>query len=485
MANVELTLSPTVQHDTQPTIRWDTRAHMLLIIILLLAAAIRLPYMPLMGHPDLLYFNGPWAQAIQERGLFGIYRNSVAVNYPPLYLIMLGVMTTAHPISTEPLLDYFDPELLNLLKTIPIVSELLLITAIYYWLPRGNPWRWLIAVILTLCPGLIETSAFWGQADAMLALLLTICLMALNRKRLRWSWVFFDLALLMKFQAIILLPLLACLSLRRYGLKRTGAALVIAALLMGAVLLPFIIVSGWAPAMYPYIGAVDYYPSTTLNAYNLWHILDIRKWNFRPGLPRLFEFMNDTVLLFGQVSYKNAGLGLFAGYALLILTAVWRKYQERHEFVWAAALYLGFFMLPTQIHERYLYQAAVLSLIGVAQDRRCWPVALGILFTYSYNILVVVQKPFDWLGINLLYWFHDISLQVSLLNLILLAWLGWAAISRPRSTGVGSTACAVWWRRDWSEAVQRRAGRVIWGVGGVAAGLLVLSILGRMTPHWR
>jgi Gpi18-like mannosyltransferase len=456
---------------------WPTiRVHLLLVVILALAVGMRFAYLGVIGHGDLQHFNAPWARTIQQEGLFRIYAFDYAVNYPPLYLIMLSLVAAVQPISNGSFYVYFDTQLLILLKLIPIVSEILLIIAVYYWLPRGNRLRWLIPVLLAVHPGLLITTPFWGQTDAILTMLLAVCLIALNRDRLLWGWVLFALAVLMKFQAIILLPMAACLSWRRYGLRRTGVGLVIGGVIIAAVMLPFVIGSGYDMAMRPFTGAVGLYPNTTLNAYNLWYIGNPVSWVVKPGLPHLWELVGDKQLLFETFTYKDVGLGMFGLYGLLILTSVWRRPFERREFVWAGALYFGFFMLPTQIHERYLYPAAVFTLIGAAQDRRFWPVALGALFTYTYNVLVVVDERFIWLGVDFVNLFGDIAIYVALLNMVLLAWAAWVAISRPTVSTVGETH-ASWWRREWSEKAQRRAGYIIWGGGSVAAGVLALGIL--------
>src|SRR5207237_5793665 len=78
----------------------------------------------------------------------------------------------------------------------------------------------------------------------------------------------------------------------------------------------------------------------------------------------------------------------------------------------------GFFMLPTQIHERYVCMAALLALIAVAQDRRMWWVALGLALTFSFNVLNVLDQPLHWLW--LVVWPRTTVAPVAVLNCTLL-----------------------------------------------------------------
>ena len=415
----------------------DVRPHLLLVGILILALAMRLPSIPIQGHGDLIYFNAPWTRTIQEHGLLQVYAFQDDINYPPLYLVFLGLIAAVLPISRVSFFIYFDPQLLIMLKLIPVISEMILIGLVYYWLPRKSRWRWIIPVVMALYPGLIATSAFWGQIDLLLTVLLTASIIALNRQRPTWSWVFFGLALLTKFQAITLLPLVACLSLRRYGWRRFGIGLAVGAAVVNIGLLPFIAVSGEENALRPYTEGIDRYPRTTLNAFNLWFVVNPDNWDIQPGTPELFDLVDDDLLLFGQISYKTVGLVMLGAYVMLIMAVMWRKPKARREFVWAAALGYGFFMLPTQIHERYLYPAAVFALIGVAQDRRLWPVAAGMAFTYSYNVIAAASRSFNWLGVDFISTFGNIALLVAMVNIGLLAWMTWIVI-RPKEDGLST-----------------------------------------------
>jgi hypothetical protein len=72
------------------------------------------------------------------------------------------------------------------------------------------------------------------------------------------------------------------------------------------------------------------------------------------------------------------------------MVIAWKRANQHGEFVLATASYMGFFTLLTQVHERYLYPAAVLSIFALAQDKRIWPITGALAVTFTYNLLAVV-----------------------------------------------------------------------------------------------
>jgi hypothetical protein len=155
----------------------------------------------------------------------------------------------------------------------------------------------------------------------------------------------------------------------------------------------------------------------TVYAPNLWLLVG----NANPMAP-------DTDPLMAGISYRMVGSILFGLYALLILWHAWRHADKSREFVWAGALYFGFFILLTEMHERYLYPAAVLLLVGVAQDARLWPVALVVLVTLFWG-MANVSSPAVWQAILPL-----ISLSViAAINIIGFVAAIWLSIIPPRN----------------------------------------------------
>jgi glycosyl transferase family 87 len=407
--------------------RW--RTWLPLAVILCVAAALRFGYMRQPGFQADMVWNARRATAVYHVGLFNLYR-VVPSDYPPVYLSILGIVGAFQnwlglpqpPILTETVMTLDDPTLMFLLKVFPVAGDLLLIGVVYAWLRRDRVWRWIIPGALAVTPALIFDSALWGQSDSLMVLLVVLSLIALNRDKPRAAWCFFAVGMLIKFQSVVILPLLLVLTFRRYGFRALAMGGVLALALMAALVLPFAVQSGPEAALTPYVGAVGAYPAATVNAFNLWYILTPHQ----PGtaLPWPDDQSPDTLRLLGPLTMKQIGLLLMGSYALLIMATAWFRPDDRREFVLAAALYFAFFMLPTEIHERYLYPALVLLIAGIAQDRRAWPLAVGTALTFTYNLGLVFDQ--HWL-VTLF------AVQASLINVALLVEVTRLALRGPAS----------------------------------------------------
>ncbi|NWF70151.1 MAG: hypothetical protein HXY40_13785 [Chloroflexi bacterium] len=380
---------------------------------LLLALLLRLPDMATVGHEYDLQLLWRWGYDARVNGLFGVYSRVPSVNYPPVLVSLLALASTLEQLGASP----YAP-----LKIPPITAELLMIAAVGGWLRQENG-RWRLAIVLLLAfnPGLIGTSALWGQGEALQTLFLLLALLALNHDQPRLAWGCFALGLLTKFQAVALLPLLVLLTLRRYGWRELLLGTALCGALLTLALWPFVAASGWEAALRHYLTAFNPAP-TTANAFNIWY------W-ITPPPPGIFLTIphyntRDSDLFWQNITYRQFGLGLLSLYTLLICAAMWRGYRQKREFLWAAALYLGFFMLSTRIHERYLYPALVFAIVGMAQLRWLWIPALGLTLTYAYNIVHTLDVAMIWLALPLPWLLPQELLQAMLaLNLFLLVGL--------------------------------------------------------------
>ena len=380
------------------------RRRLPLLLVLLLALAVRLPYAPDPAYRgDLVHF-AEWVRAIDQHGLVHFYDVDLRLGawdrpYPPLPTIAFGAMLQAYGAAPEPRAALNDVTFVLMLKLFPLVAELALIAAVQLWLSdRASRLRWLIPALLALHPGLIATSAWWGQYDSPFMVFLVLALFSLNRDRPLSAWVLFAVALLIKQPAAALAPLFLVVTFRRCGWRQTALGMTAGVGLYALVTLPFALGSGLEAALSPYLKASDAYPFVSNNAYNTWHALA----TLVKGGPMLFmePRFRDSLPFLGPLTAKTTGFLLLGGFALWMMAVMWRQAHERREFVWATALFMGFFMLPTQVHERYLYPATVLALVAIAQDRRFWWPALGLVVTMSYNVLAVLV-PVRWPGADL------------------------------------------------------------------------------------
>jgi Gpi18-like mannosyltransferase len=362
-------------------------------VLLVVAIVFRVGYITnTTGSIDLDYFIG-WIGLLRQYGLFGIYRSGI--NYPPLYITMLyfmGVLQTARglPISLA------QPDMLFMLKIVPLVAELVMIGAVGVWVRRRKVIiRWAIPAWLAVSPGVIIITAWRGQVDSIVILFMVLALIMLNRDQPRWAWAMYALAILTKPLAIFIGPLLLVLTFRRYGWLQGTLCLAIFAAILTAVCFPFVIGSGLDNVAQIYLGIAGHNTEITAHALNFWYLAN-------PSYPVI---PHDELVVLGPLSAHFTAYLIFGVLSLLVLLHVWRNPQKRYEFVWAAALNLGFFVFLTGVFERYLYYAAVLLPIAVAQEGQLWGVALGVTYTMTLNnINIWIDNHYDNLG-DWLGWF--------------------------------------------------------------------------------
>ena len=125
-------------------------------------------------------------------------------NYPPLFLwIMglygdllaaLGISTYAGAISFKFLLILID------------LAAILLAVKLTESMSNYN-WRSFVLVLFALNPALMTDSAVWGQVDMLHSMLMLLTVVLLSNRPFM-SGIIFALALLTKFQAITILPVI-------------------------------------------------------------------------------------------------------------------------------------------------------------------------------------------------------------------------------------------------------------------------------------
>jgi Gpi18-like mannosyltransferase len=320
-----------------------------------------------------------------------------------------------------------DPFVVFMFKLLPLICELLTIIMVAWWCRHQRIMRWLLPLLMAIAPGMIVNSAWWGQSDSIMLLLLVLSLMALNKDRPVWAWALLAVALLTKFQSIVLVPVLVTACWRRYGWRRTLTGTVICGLIVGTGLLPFVLVSGWSAALEPFIGVVGQLPGVTFSALNYWAL-------FAPKVPGFLLPPNELVLpdniaVLGPLTLRHLGLVTLALYTLLTMLTIWRQNEQRREFIWATAVYTAFFSLPTEIHERYFYPAALFLIIGIAQDRRALLAAVTVMFTFGYNLLVTITEPtlfwLPWLAA------YEAALLIAVLNILVFVEVTYLLMTTP------------------------------------------------------
>src|SRR5688572_3460650 len=218
-----------------------------------------------------------------------------------------------------------------------------------------------VALLLALSPALFVNAALWGQFDALLSLFVLAAAIALMHDRPGWAGAALGAGLATKLLAVVAVPLALVWTWKRSGVRGVAIFGGVAAAMMGALWLPYAIAGAGAPVAAAYAGAVDYYPFRTVEAYNGWYLLD-RFDIFVRGMAAR-DARLDTRAAFGAVTFRHVGLAALAAYTAALMVLLWRS-PSRTTLAWALAVqFFAFFMLPTQMHQRYLLPAAILAAI--------------------------------------------------------------------------------------------------------------------------
>ena len=339
----------------RPHRRWNPYA------LALAAVAVSVLVAPLFCYEfDVFGCWVPWSDASGGLRPWDIYRRRADCNYPPVlpYLwTATGAARRLLPVLRHRWLTLEGVKLPNVLAWAAGVAVC----------DRGLRRAWgagparAAAVAYALCLPLGLDAAVWGQYDAILCLAMLGAVVALVDDRPVLAGALGGLAVGVKFQAVVIVPVVCVYAVRRFGAAAAAGAVAAAVGVLAAVSAPFVLAGQGKPVLASYTHAVGFYPALTMNAANVWQpvrLVNLYVRHLPPG-----SALDDGVHWFGPVTPKRIGLSLFAAYTLAVAAGVWRRPDPLTLARAAALSALGFFMLPTQMHERYLVPAAALLAV--------------------------------------------------------------------------------------------------------------------------
>jgi predicted membrane-bound dolichyl-phosphate-mannose-protein mannosyltransferase len=407
----------------------------ILVLGLVLRVFIAGVYLPLSGFAiDVGDFTA-WGQRLASLGPAHFYEAGYFSDYPPGYLYVLwalgGLGGLLAPLVGQDATG-------GLVKIPGILADIGVA-----WLLFAIARRWadalraparvgvsaetigLVAATFYLFnPGVVFDSAVWGQIDSVGTLVLLVTIYALGRGWTELAGVGAVVAMLVKFQFAFLIPIVAIVGLKRHLLGRSssvehdgrrdplrvltslaaGVAVLVAMLwpfgmtllapppsgVAGCTLGPFTadpvtsLIGKFCEASHTYTGL-------SINAFNLWR----NPWS---GLGDTLHWGDDTVgaLAVGAttLSWQTIGTILFGLVALVALWQVARRDDQRGVLLASLLLAVAFFVLPTRVHERYLFPALALAA-PLLFAWRGWPwVAAGLSLNFFANVYWVYTE--DW-----------------------------------------------------------------------------------------
>jgi hypothetical protein len=335
-------------------------------------------------HYDVVDCFLPWARASEGTKPWQIYLAEFAddCDYPPVVPYLLTRVEAVRLAAGAPEAGTFAVTLVKLPNLLAIVAFVPLCLRGLRG-PFGERAARTAAVLSALSPALFVNAALWGQFDALLSLLLAAGTVCLLNRRAGWAGVAFGAALATKLLAVVALPAAAVWAWRRLG-PRALASSMGAGLLTVAMLSAPYVAAGAGPRMVrAYTEAVGYYPFRTAEAYNGWYLLDRFDIAVR-GRPAV-EVRRDDRPALGPLTPRDVGLAAFGAGMLFLMAVLWRHATDYGLVLAIVMSFFAFFMLPTQVHQRYLVPAAAILTLAALQSRRGRLLLAGLTVSATLN----------------------------------------------------------------------------------------------------
>lgn len=371
----------------------------LLLAGLVLRLAIAYVFFPASGFESDIASFVSWALTLGQVGPTGFYEATSFADYPPGYLYLLwpiGVIAADAPAAAAELVKL--PAIL-----IDVVVAYVIYRLVLGWSwpgPRAERLALIAAALYLFNPVSLYDSALWGQADAAGALVLLLGAAALIRGNSEGAMAMAAMAAVVKPQfGVVLVPLVSAVLIKRHlvrpgsgprrpvwappiaaawlsrvqGWPRLVTSLVAGIIAFHIVALPFGLgILEYLRLMGQTAGGYDY---LSVNAFNLWSLFGA---GGTPPLAQSLLWSPDGVGFLGPIPAVVIGaILLTAGFLWGVVRAAVR--DDRWTILVALAfLAIAFFLLPTRVHERYIFPAiAILPVLAVVQAR--WGLALVLL----------------------------------------------------------------------------------------------------------
>jgi len=332
-----------------------------LISFILLGFLIRLSFIFLPGFKIDVDTWFAWTMRLNQIGFVNFYSDLVWTNYTPGYLYVLYVLGWI-----KNLLSLDNQSFYLILKLPAILAEVFLGFIIYKLVAKKSIlWAKIALGLFILNPAVIFNSAVWGQIDGLFSAFLVLSIFFLSQRRLIFSSIFLAISLVIKPQAILVMPVFIFYFLSNSSIKIILKFIGIFLIIVFILFYPFFILDPITGPINLFIQMIKDYPYISAFAYNLWGIIGF--WT------------SDSQKFIG-LTYQNMGFYLVSIYWIIIGYFYFRR-KKLSLFSLATLAALSFYFLPTRVHERYLYPALIFLIISTALFRSYLLLGLSIMLS--------------------------------------------------------------------------------------------------------
>lgn len=315
-----------------------------------------------------------WGLDIAQNGPSAMYRSGAFLDYPPGYLYALWAAG-----AVARLLHASDPLLRVIIETPALVADFFLAALMFVVVRRRASAQaaWLAMLFVALNPALLFDTVVWGQSDSVLTLVMLLSAAMMLDDEIELGWGLAALALLIKPQALMLMPVLGIWTLRTTAFTRwwRSALAFLAVAVVGVA--PFQVGHPWSWLPDLYQSTAAYYHETSVNAFNLIALLG--------GLRQ-----NDGEAILG-ISWFTLGLALLVPLYAVMAWTIWRNPTRRNLWLTSFLALFGFFMFAPRMHERYIYSAVVFAIPLALQEPPLLVAFALLTLTALFNLAYILH----------------------------------------------------------------------------------------------
>ncbi len=283
------------------------------------------------------------------------------INYPPVTPYLFGAVVFVYDHLARAPAASLD-SLVRANGIGPLVAKLPLLladlgsTLLLFWEARKRHslrFALIVAASFAFSPALLYNGAIWGQTDGMVSLPVLAALFSLLGEAYMLGGVSLALAILMKPQPAILLPLML-VYLWRWARREDLLKFCAAGVVTGLVFL--------LPVLFPHFQVLDLLQNMQRESYNTNLSLSSDAFNFWWLIGYAHQPIASTLL---GIQAGLLGELLFVTVTLLCAVRIWRR-RDPVTLCFALAVQLfGFFLFMGAQHERYLFLFIPLALASV------------------------------------------------------------------------------------------------------------------------
>lgn len=357
-----------------------------------------------------------WAIGLAQQGLDNFYDHSNC-DYPPAYLYILWLIAKLYQIF-DPTFSQTNGLLFMALTKLPSVFADIGAAWLIANILKPHATEHLahkLALIYAFNPLIIFVSAIWGQVDGVMIFLMLWAFYLIQQNYFIRAGLLIAVMVIVKPQGLFLVPFLLLSQWFRQTWWKWGAIAVGGLGLIWLIILPFYGINTHG-LLTPFLSLYqrlqstgNYYDFASVNAFNIWG------WA---------NWVRDYTTLAG-ISYKVIGLAFLGILIMWLGIFAYKQRNEQSQFpancLASSTLLIGFFMLPTRMHERYMLYSLAFMAIAIAVIPVIEWIYWSFTFTGAVNGVYVYLRYNHEQFYNAIpeMWLRNLIYIVSALNVIL------------------------------------------------------------------